>query len=118
MSQHLDRPARPTPGKVWLVGAGPGAADLITVRGARILADAEVVLHDALVTPDRSFTFAELREEVRRTAAAIAGLGVRPGDRVAIWSVAMETKLAVVIAAAPAGVMPFNSSNSTASPAV
>jgi len=42
--------------------------------------------HDALVTPERSFTFAELRDEVRRTAAAIAGLGVHPGDRVAIWS--------------------------------
>ena len=42
--------------------------------------------HQALVTPDRSFTFGELREEVRRTAAAIAGLGVQPGDRVAIWS--------------------------------
>ncbi len=52
MSDHLTRPARTTPGKVWLVGAGPGAADLITVRGARILADAQVVLHDALVTPD------------------------------------------------------------------
>ncbi|WP_334190100.1 uroporphyrinogen-III C-methyltransferase [Noviherbaspirillum sp.] len=37
-------------GKVFLIGAGPGAADLITVRGARILAQAEVVLHDALVT--------------------------------------------------------------------
>ena len=42
--------------------------------------------HQALVTDDRSFTFAELRDEVRRTAAAIAGLGVQPGDRVAIWS--------------------------------
>ena len=42
--------------------------------------------HDALVTADRSFTFAGLREEVRHTAAAIAGLGVRPGDRVALWS--------------------------------
>lgn len=42
--------------------------------------------HPALVTPERSFTFAELRDEVRRTAAAIAGLGVHPGDRVAIWS--------------------------------
>ena len=42
--------------------------------------------HPALVTPERSFTFAELRDEVRRTAAAIGGLGVKPGDRVAIWS--------------------------------
>ena len=42
--------------------------------------------HEALVTPDRTFTFAQLRDEVRRTAAAIAGLGVNPGDRVAIWS--------------------------------
>ena len=39
-------------GKVWRFGAGPGAADLITVRGARILARADVVLYDALVTPD------------------------------------------------------------------
>lgn len=34
------------------MGAGPGAADLITVRGARLLAQAQVVLYDALVTPD------------------------------------------------------------------
>jgi uroporphyrin-III C-methyltransferase len=36
---------------VTFVGAGPGAADLITVRGARALAAARVVLHDALVDP-------------------------------------------------------------------
>lgn len=40
------------PGTVYLIGAGPGAADLITVRGARLLALADVVLHDALVTAE------------------------------------------------------------------
>jgi uroporphyrin-III C-methyltransferase len=36
-------------GKVYLVGAGPGAVDLITVRGANLLAKADIVFHDALV---------------------------------------------------------------------
>ena len=39
-------------GKVVLIGAGPGAVDLITVRGARLLAQADVVLHDALVSQE------------------------------------------------------------------
>ena len=38
-------------GCVVFVGAGPGAADLITVRGTRALARADVVLHDALIDP-------------------------------------------------------------------
>ena len=37
--------------KVYLVGAGPGAADLITVRGAKLLEKADIVFHDALVDP-------------------------------------------------------------------
>lgn len=39
------------PPRVCFVGAGPGAADLITLRGARCLAQAEVVLFDALADP-------------------------------------------------------------------
>jgi uroporphyrin-III C-methyltransferase len=38
-------------GRVVFIGAGPGAADLITLRGAQRLAQADVVLHDALTDP-------------------------------------------------------------------
>ena len=38
-------------GRVTFVGAGPGAADYITVRGARCLEQADVVLYDALTDP-------------------------------------------------------------------
>ncbi|MGV0790371.1 3-((3aS,4S,7aS)-7a-methyl-1,5-dioxo-octahydro-1H-inden-4-yl)propanoate--CoA ligase FadD3 [Mycolicibacterium sp. XJ1819] len=42
--------------------------------------------HPALVTDDRTFTFTQLRDEVRVAAAAMIELGVDAGDRVAIWS--------------------------------
>jgi uroporphyrin-III C-methyltransferase/precorrin-2 dehydrogenase/sirohydrochlorin ferrochelatase len=78
-------------GFVWLVGAGPGAADLLTLRAQRILQEADVVVHDALV-PE-----------------AVVAMGRRDAERIAVGkrrgrhSVTQDEINAILVREAAAG---------------
>jgi uroporphyrinogen III methyltransferase/synthase len=64
-------------GTVYLVGAGPGAADLITLRGAQCLRRADVVIYDSLVNP------AILRYAPARAKKILAGKRAEAGLKIA-----------------------------------
>jgi uroporphyrin-III C-methyltransferase len=60
-------------GKVYLIGAGPGDPELLTLKAARLLAGADVVLHDALVS--------DAVLEMISPAAEIINVGKRAGHK-------------------------------------
>ncbi len=59
--------------KVYLVGAGPGDPDLLTVKAVRILRSADIVLHDGLVSQEIL--------QIARPDAQLIDVGKRMGDR-------------------------------------
>jgi len=63
LAQALQHPQQ-TQGEIILVGAGPGDAGLLTIRGLQVLQQADVVFYDHLVTD-------EIRELIRRDAELI-----------------------------------------------
>ncbi len=61
----------PSGGMVFLVGAGPGPADLVTLRGQRLLGEADIVVHD-IPAPDAVLDLA--RRDAERLDASGAEL--------------------------------------------
>lgn len=83
--------ARPIAGNVYLVGAGPGDPDLLTVKSVRLIESADVILHDDLV-PQAILELATCSAEV-----------VNVGKRCGVKTIAQEEINALMVEHARAG---------------
>src|SRR5689334_6980413 len=79
------------PGKVYLVGAGPGDPELLTLKALRVLRDADVVLHDDLISE-------QILNLIPRTASMIS-----VGKRCGAARVTQEEIHAMLVAYARSG---------------
>jgi uroporphyrin-III C-methyltransferase len=82
-------------GKVYLVGAGPGDPDLLTVKAQRLLALADVILHDDLV-PAAILALAGPRAEVVNVGKRCGAKGATQSEINARMIAAAHTGLSVV----------------------
>ena len=118
--------SKPSAGFVWLVGAGPGAADLITVRGLKLLGLADAVVCDDLVNREllgycapgcgqhfvgkRAGAHSSTQPEINALLVALAGAGkkvvrLKGGDPL-VFGRAGEEMQALREAGIPFGIVP------------
>lgn len=77
-------------GKVWFVGAGPGAPDLITVRGTRLLAEAGAILYTGSLVAETALQWA-------RPGCEIADSKSMDLEQVGAWLLARVQRHATVV---------------------
>ena len=77
--KHVDEDRLSSCGKVYIVGAGPGEPELLTVKGLRLLRSADVVVHDRLID-DRLLSMAKPDAECVNVGKAPGGGGRKQAD--------------------------------------
>ncbi len=77
-------------GVVWLVGAGPGDPELLTLKALRLLQSAEVVVHDRL-TPQPILDLAGPKARLIDVASASPAIPCRRRTSTPFWSASPAT---------------------------